>query len=107
VIFFGSTSPSMHEALDVLQQQDVHIDAMRLRAFPFPDEVAAFIASHDQVFVVEQNRDAQMHTLLVTELAIDPARLTKILHFDGTPITARFIVAAIREKLNQASKELA
>ncbi len=107
VIFFGSTSPSMHEALDVLQQQDVHIDAMRLRAFPFPDDVAAFIASHDQVFVVEQNRDAQMHTLLVTELAIDPSRLTKILHFDGTPITARFIVAAIREKLNQASKELA
>ncbi len=95
IIYFGSTSPAMHEALDVLEQQGIHLDAMRLRAFPFPDSVAEFIAAHEQVYVVEQNRDAQMHQLLVNELDIDPARLVRVLHFDGTPITGRFITAAI------------
>jgi 2-oxoglutarate ferredoxin oxidoreductase subunit alpha len=95
VLYFGSTSPAMAEALDVLTGEGVHVDAMRLRAFPFPDSVARFIAAHDQVFVVEQNRDAQMRTLLVNELEIDPTRLVKVLHYDGTPITARFITSAI------------
>ncbi len=71
------------------------LDMMRLRAFPFPESVADFIDEHDFVFVVEQNRDAQMRTLLVNELGIDPARLVPILHYDGTPITARFIARAI------------
>ena len=70
---------------------------MRLRAFPFPDSVAEFIAAHDKVFVVEQNRDAQMRTLLINELDIDPARLVPVLHYDGTPITARFITDAITQ----------
>ena len=77
----------------------VHLDALRLRAFPFPKSVAEFIAAHDQVFVVEQNRDAQMHLLLVNELDIDPARLVRVLHYDGTPITARFIAGAVRKAL--------
>ncbi len=68
---------------------------MRLRAFPFPDNVAAFIAAHDEVFVVEQNRDGQMRTLLIAELNAESARLVPVLHFDGTPITARFIAGAI------------
>ncbi len=95
VLYFGSTSPAMDEALEVMAAQGVHVDAMRLRAFPFPASVAAFIAAHDQVFVVEQNRDAQMRSLLVNEFDIDPARLVRVLHFDGTPITARFITGAI------------
>lgn len=95
VIYFGSTSPAMQEALEVLAAQGVHVDALRLRAFPFGDGVAEFIAAHEQVFVVEQNRDAQMRTLLINELEIDPARLLKVLHYDGTPITARFITDAI------------
>ncbi len=95
VIYFGSTSPAMQEALDVLTQDGIDLDALRLCAFPFPASVHRFIAEHDQVFVVEQNRDAQMHSLLVNELAIDPARLVKVLHYDGTPITARFITHAI------------
>ncbi len=101
VLYFGSTSPAMREALDVLHEQETDLDAIRLRAFPFPDSVAQFIAGHDKVFVVEQNRDAQMHSMLVNELAIDPARLVKVLHYDGTPITARFIVAAINKNLNK------
>jgi 2-oxoglutarate/2-oxoacid ferredoxin oxidoreductase subunit alpha len=64
---------------------------LRIRAFPFGSEVGEFIASHEQVFVVEQNRDAQLRTLLMTDLGIDAAQLVAILHYDGTPITARLI----------------
>jgi len=103
VIYFGSTSPAMQEALDVLTAAGTDIDAMRLRAFPFPDAVDRFIASHEQVFVVEQNRDAQMHALLVNELGVDPARLVKVLHYDSTPITARFITQAIESYLQGAT----
>ncbi len=102
VLYFGSTSPAMQEALDVLTATGIHIDALRLRAFPFPDSVDRFIAGHEQVFVVEQNRDAQMHALLVNELGVDPARLVKVLHYDGTPITARFITQAIQTHLQGA-----
>ncbi len=99
VIYYGSTAPAMREALDVLHAEGIHIDALRLRAFPFPPVVPDFIAAHEQVFVVEQNRDAQMRSLLINELQIDPARLPAVLHYDGTPITARFIVAAIRKAI--------
>ncbi len=97
VIFYGSTSPAMHEALDVLAAQGIHMDALRLRAFPFPASVLEFIEAHELVFVVEQNRDAQLRALLINELEIDPAKLQRVLHFDGTPITARFIVQAITD----------
>ncbi|MEQ1772782.1 MAG: 2-oxoacid:acceptor oxidoreductase subunit alpha [Burkholderiales bacterium] len=90
-IYFGSTSPAMQEALDVLTAQGVHVDAMRVRGFPFADEVNEFIAAHPGVFVVEQNRDAQLKSMLVNEGQIDPKRLISVLHYDGTPITARFI----------------
>lgn len=99
VIYFGSTSPAMLEALEALAERGVQLDALRLRAFPFPDSVVQFLARHPRVFVVEQNRDAQMRSLLVNELGIDPARLVPVLHFDGTPITARFVVQAISAHL--------
>jgi len=98
-IYFGSSSLAMEEALEALEARGIHLDTLRLRAFPFHDEVLDFITSHERVFVVEQNRDAQMRTLLTTELDVDPARLVPILHFDGTPITARFIVKAIADML--------
>ena len=100
VLYFGSTSPAMDEALTALAAAGIHLDAMRLRAFPFPPSVAAFIAAHDHVFVVEQNRDAQMRSLLVNELEIDPGLLIKVLHYDGTPITARFITRTITEHVH-------
>jgi 2-oxoglutarate/2-oxoacid ferredoxin oxidoreductase subunit alpha len=99
VLYFGSTTASMHEALENLEADGIHLDAMRLRGFPFADEVVDFILRHDRVFVIEQNRDAQLRTLLVTECSIDPARLVPVLHFDGTPITARFIGGEISERL--------
>ncbi len=99
VIYFGSTTPALHEALDVLEAEGIHLDALRVRAFPFTDSVREFIEGHARVFVVEQNRDGQMQQMLVNELQIDPARLTRVLHYDGTPITARFIAGAIRRHL--------
>ncbi len=98
-IYFGSTTLAMEEALEALETRGIHLDTLRVRAFPFHDEVLDFIAGHERVFVVEQNRDAQMRTLLTTEGEIDPARLVPILHYDGTPITARFIVKAIADML--------
>ena len=107
VIYFGSTSAPMSEALSALESSGLHLDTMRIRAFPFSDDVVDFITEHDQVFIVEQNRDAQLRSLLVNECAIDPARLISVLHYDGTPVTARFITAAITERLRISAKEAA
>jgi 2-oxoglutarate ferredoxin oxidoreductase subunit alpha len=101
VVHYGSTAPAMAEAIDMLEGRGTRLDSMRVRAFPFADEVGQFIRAHEAVFVVEQNRDAQMRALLVNELQIDPARLVPILHFDGTPITARFIAHAIDDALQR------
>jgi 2-oxoglutarate ferredoxin oxidoreductase subunit alpha len=95
VIYYGSTSPAMAEAFDALQEQGVHIDTLRVRAFPFSAAVDRFVAEHESVFVVEQNRDAQLRMMLINEQEIAPAKLEPILHYDGTPITARFIIEAI------------
>ena len=95
------------EALVALEAQGLHLDTLRIRAFPFSDEVIEFINAYDQVFVVEQNRDAQLRMLLVNECAIDPARFISVLHYDGTPITARFITSAIADRLRIKAKEAA
>jgi 2-oxoglutarate ferredoxin oxidoreductase subunit alpha len=98
-IYFGSTGPAMEEALEALEERGIALDTLRLRAFPFSEAVGDFIDNHEQVFVIEQNRDAQMRTLLMTELNVDPARLMPVLHYDGTPITARFIAREIAERV--------
>ena len=97
VIYYGSTSPAMDEAIELLDAKGHHLDRLRIRAFPFHSSVASFIADHDFVYVVEQNRDAQLRQLIVNENGIDPVRLVPILHYDGTPITARFIVEQISQ----------
>jgi len=99
VIYYGSTAPAMDEALAILAGEAMELDAMRVRAFPFCDEVADFVASHDHVFVVEQNRDGQLRTLLVAEALVPSEKLTPVLHYDGTPITARFIHTEISQRL--------
>jgi 2-oxoglutarate ferredoxin oxidoreductase subunit alpha len=104
-IYFGSTSPAMEEASDVLDHDEVNVDTMRVRAFPFPDSVKQFIDEHEHVFVVEQNRDAQLRSMLVNELGIAPAKLEPVLHYDGTPITARFIVREIAARVKNANVE--
>lgn len=99
VLYYGSTAPAMDEAFEILESAGIAIDGMRLRAFPFPDAVAKFVAEHVQVFVVEQNRDGQLRTLLINECEIEPSKLTAVLHYDGTPITARSIASEIVQKL--------
>ena len=106
VIYFGSTSPAMDEALHSLAGAGVHLDALRLRAFPFPASVLEFIEAHDEVFVVEQNRDAQMRSLLINELAVAPSKLFAVLHYDGTPITARFITQAIQRHIEARQNDI-
>jgi 2-oxoglutarate ferredoxin oxidoreductase subunit alpha len=95
VIYYGSTIPAMDEAFDLLREQGVDVDLLRVRAFPFHDDVFAFVSEHDRVFVVEQNRDAQLRSLLINEGEVDPKKLVRVLHYDGSPITARMIAGAI------------
>jgi len=107
-IYYGSTSGAMDEALDALERQGLYVDALRVRAFPFSEEIVDFVSAHESVFVLEQNRDAQLQKLIVNECAIDPARFISILHYDGTPITARFITGAIADHMKLAkAKEAA
>jgi 2-oxoglutarate ferredoxin oxidoreductase subunit alpha len=87
----------MHEALEALAAKGIFINALRIRAFPFQDEINDFVRSHTKVFVIEQNRDAQMKTLLVNEAGVNAASLVPVLHYDGTPITARFIAGEIEK----------
>ncbi len=94
-IYYGSTSPAMDEAIAALETEGLYLDTLRVRAFPFPDSVADFISAHDKVFIVEQNRDAQLRSLVVNEFGIDPAKLIPVLYYEGAPITARFIGGAI------------
>lgn len=101
VIYFGSTSPAMDEALDQLKAAGHHVNALRVRAFPFAQGVEDFIHEHERVFIVEQNRDGQLRTMLMSEFVLDGRKLVPILHYDGTPITARFIAAGVAEKLGQ------
>lgn len=99
VIFFGTSQASSLEAIDYLRDEGVHIDAMRVRAFPFNDEVEEFIDTHERTFVIEQNRDAQLRTLLMAEFEFGPDKLKSVLCFDGTPISARNIKKQILQQI--------
>jgi 2-oxoglutarate ferredoxin oxidoreductase subunit alpha len=100
VIYYGSTSPAMDEAIHLIEARGQVLDRLRVRAFPFHSSVASFLADHDFVFVIEQNRDAQMRSLIVNECGVDPVRLVPILNYDGTPVTARFIAREIGDALD-------
>jgi 2-oxoglutarate/2-oxoacid ferredoxin oxidoreductase subunit alpha len=100
VIYYGSTSPAMDEAIHMIEARGHLLNRLRLRAFPFHSSVTSFVADHDFVFIVEQNRDGQLRSLIVNECSVDPVRLVPILHYDGTPITARFITRAIADHLD-------
>jgi 2-oxoglutarate/2-oxoacid ferredoxin oxidoreductase subunit alpha len=94
-VFFGSTAHAAREAFDLLAEEGVAINTMRLLAFPLRREVIDFIDRHDHVFVIEQNRDGQMRMLLINEAQLPPEKLLSVLHFDGLPITAETIVEQI------------
>ena len=82
-----------------LAKQDVNLNYCRIKAFPFSDEVGDFIKQHDVVYVVEQNRDAQLRTLLINDIEADQNKLVRLLHYNGMPITAGFVVDGVLEEI--------
>jgi 2-oxoglutarate ferredoxin oxidoreductase subunit alpha len=104
VVYYGSTSAAMDEALAMLAAEGLEFDAMRLRAYPFGREVEEFLAGHRRILIVEQNRDAQMRTLLLIDFPSEAAKFVSILNYDGSPITARFIAREIRAKTGVARR---
>ncbi|MFT4666579.1 MAG: 2-oxoglutarate ferredoxin oxidoreductase subunit alpha [Polaribacter sp.] len=103
MIFFGTSAYAALEADELLTEQGIAIDSMRIRAFPFTSEVEKFISEHKQVFIIEQNRDAQFRSLLVNELGINPKQLIPVLNYDGTPISADVILRQIKEGLSMTA----
>jgi len=93
IIFIGTTRYAAEETIDIMKENGNVIDAVRIKAFPFHQSIADFIESHKYVYVVEQNRDAQLRTLIINELEVNPKKLIKVLNFDGTPITADYIIS--------------
>jgi 2-oxoglutarate ferredoxin oxidoreductase subunit alpha len=102
LIYFGANTPAVHEALDALEREGIKVNALRLKAFPFSKDVAAFCAAHERVFVVEQNRDAQMRSLLMTEANVPGDKLIAALNYDGMPMTAAFVCGAVLKLLRPA-----
>jgi 2-oxoglutarate ferredoxin oxidoreductase subunit alpha len=105
-MYFGTTASSVPEAMEILEGCDIKLDTMRIRAFPFSTEVEEFINNHEKVFLVEQNRDGQLRSLLVNECQIDPARIIPILNYDGFPITAKYMVDMVLKRLGKAEDKL-
>ncbi len=101
VIFFGTSIYAAEEAIEMLTGEGIQLDAMRPRAFPFGRSFRDFVDSHERIFVIEQNRDAQFRSLMMIELGIDPAKLVSVLNYDGMPITADNIYRQIRDTLRR------
>ncbi len=102
-LFFGTSASPAYEAVEKLADEGYLIDTLRIRAFPFHRSLDEFIHEHDQVFVIEQNRDGQMRQLIMNECQVAPDKLTSVLNYSGMPITARTIAAQIRKTLNTKS----
>jgi 2-oxoglutarate ferredoxin oxidoreductase subunit alpha len=99
VLYFGTSEESAREAVDYLAQDGIALDSMRVRSFPFNADVEDFLSNHERVFVIEQNRDAQLRTLLMAEFELGPDKLKSVLCFDGTPISARNIRKQILQQV--------
>jgi 2-oxoglutarate ferredoxin oxidoreductase subunit alpha len=99
IVSLGSCDGAVREAMALLSRQGIELDYMRVRGFPFGEEVEAFLASHETIFVVEQNRDAQLKSLLTIETAVEKRKLRSILHYSGFPVSSVFIVAGVTEAL--------
>ena len=104
LIYFGSTAPAVDEAIDYLSEEGYDINKIRIRSFPFDKTLEKFISENDHLFILEQNRDAQMKFLISNELEIDINQFVSILNFDGSPLTAKFIVDEFNQKLRTIKK---
>lgn len=99
ILSVGSCDSAINEAIDELETRGIKVNYMRLRAFPFGHEVEEFLEQHEQIFVIEQNRDAQLKSLLILETHIEKAKLGSILHYNGLPMSSPYIVEAIENKM--------
>jgi 2-oxoglutarate ferredoxin oxidoreductase subunit alpha len=106
-VSIGSCDGAVNEAIDILKRRGVHVDYMRVRGFPFGTEVDAFLAAHETVFVIEQNRDAQLKSLLTLETNVEKAKLRSILHYSGMPMSSDSIVDAMLQILQQINPQAA
>jgi 2-oxoglutarate ferredoxin oxidoreductase subunit alpha len=104
LVAIGSSRGAVNEARDILAKRGIVIDYMRIKAFPFTREVEAFMADHEKIFVVEQNRDAQLRSLLTLETDVPKSKLHSILHYDGLPMTSKGIVEAVLAELGYAKR---
>lgn len=104
IIFYGTSTQSAEEAIDLLKQKGIFLDALRIKSFPFNKDVEDFIDAHDKVFVVEQNRDAQLRSLMLIELGTSSKKLVPVLNYEGLPITADLIMQKIEKKLSRSIK---
>ena len=107
LIYFGSTAPAVDEAIDYLSEEGYDINKIRIRSFPFDRALEKFISENNHLFVLEQNRDAQMKFLISNELEIDINQFVSILNFDGSPLTAKFIVDEFKSKVKDNKKIIA
>jgi 2-oxoglutarate ferredoxin oxidoreductase subunit alpha len=103
-VSLGSCDGPVREALASLRRSGTAIDYLRVRGFPFGSEVEEFLATHESIFVVEQNRDAQLRSLLVLETSVDKQKLRSILHYNGLPMSASCIIEGVNSAL---AKEVA
>jgi len=99
LLTIGSGHGACKEARDRLAEQKVNLNYCRVRAFPFGEDVREFIAQHDVVYVVEQNRDAQLRSMLMLDIDADPSKLVSLLHYDGMPLNARFVIDKVLEEV--------
>ncbi len=99
IVSVGSGDGAIREAMDVLKERGVALDYMRIRSFPFTEDVERFLAAHELLFVVEQNRDAQLRALLTLETAVDKSKLRSLLHYSGLSISSSFIVEGVLAEL--------
>jgi 2-oxoglutarate/2-oxoacid ferredoxin oxidoreductase subunit alpha len=101
IVFFGTSMYAAEEAIELLKADGVQIDAAKVRAFPFTKSFEDFVAAHDRLFVIEQNRDAQFRSLMMMELGVSPDKLISVLKYDGTPITADHIYNEVKGRFTK------
>jgi 2-oxoglutarate ferredoxin oxidoreductase subunit alpha len=103
IVSIGSCDAAVREALDILGRQGTEVNYLRVRGFPFNQQVEEFLERHERIFVVEQNRDAQLKSMLLIETNVDRRKLFSILHYSGMPIDSRCIVEGVAQALSKGA----
>jgi 2-oxoglutarate ferredoxin oxidoreductase subunit alpha len=103
LVTIGGCHAACMEALDLLAAEGIAVDYMRVRGFPFGDDVARFLESHEVNFVVEQNRDGQLRSLLMLETGVGVEKLASVRHYGGFPMSAQHVIAGIKARTEKAA----